>query len=114
MAPSRIPRVLLAIFALSGLASALQVTPNSPCASICQDQPQFDVSAPASSNTRNSDIVCHDSAYSSTETGRKFKDCMTCLQQSTFSQGSENDQMWFLCRPPPTILHALLVLTSVA
>ncbi|KAK1760632.1 hypothetical protein QBC47DRAFT_10891 [Echria macrotheca] len=89
-------RIPAAFLALLGLVSALQVTPNSPCASVCIDQPNFDVSAPASSNTRNTDIVCTDAALSSTPQGQKWKDCMTCLQHSTFSQGPENDQMWFL------------------
>lgn len=80
----------------SHLSSALQVTPNSPCSSVCRDSLDLDVSDPNSSNTRNSDITCHDSAYSSAA-GTKFKNCMTCLEKSTFSQGSESDTMWFLC-----------------
>jgi hypothetical protein len=28
---------------------------------------------------------------------------MTCLQTSTFSQGSESDTMWFLCMSPGPI-----------
>ncbi|KAK4113820.1 hypothetical protein N656DRAFT_695378, partial [Canariomyces notabilis] len=77
------------------VGSALQVTPNSPCASLCLDSPELDVSDPNSSNTRNSDITCLDSDYSRAP-GNKFKECMTCLQRSDFSQGSESDTMWFL------------------
>ncbi|KAK4455758.1 hypothetical protein QBC34DRAFT_390846 [Podospora aff. communis PSN243] len=95
MAPPRIAQALLAIVAAAGLGSALQVTPNSPCAQICQDQPQFDVSAPASSNTKNSDMFCEDADHHGAE-GSKWKDCMTCLQTSDFYQGEESDQMWFL------------------
>jgi hypothetical protein len=95
MAPPRIPWSLFALLSLSCLASALQVTPNSPCASICQDRPEFDVSAPASSNTKNSDIICDDASHAGAA-GSKWKDCMSCLQNSIFSQGSENDQAWFL------------------
>ncbi|KAK4190678.1 hypothetical protein QBC35DRAFT_63096 [Podospora australis] len=77
------------------LVSSLQVTPNSPCASKCMDSPTLDTSDPNSSNTRNSDIVCEDAKYASAA-GTKFKDCMTCLEESSFSQGSESDAMWFL------------------
>ena len=97
MAPPRIARALLALLSLTHLASSLQVTPNSPCASICQDRPEFDISAPASSNTKNSDIFCEDAAHHGAA-GSKWRDCMTCLQNSTFYQGAESDQMWFLCR----------------
>ncbi|KAK4039434.1 hypothetical protein C8A01DRAFT_16588 [Parachaetomium inaequale] len=86
---------LLALFSASHLSSALQVSPNSPCASVCRDSLDLDSSDPNSSNTKNSDITCQDAAYSS-PAGTKFKSCMTCLQTSTFSQGSESDTMWFL------------------
>lgn len=78
------------------LASALQVTPNSPCASVCLDSPDLDRSDPNSSNTKNKDIICKDRIVNS-PAGGKWKDCMTCLQTSPFSQDSETDQMWFLC-----------------
>ncbi|CZR59234.1 uncharacterized protein PAC_09126 [Phialocephala subalpina] len=73
----------------------LQVTPNSACARICMDDPTADVSDPNVSNTLGQDIVCNDADYSSTSVGRKFKQCLTCLQNSTASSGSENDQGWF-------------------
>ncbi|KAK5663008.1 hypothetical protein OQA88_6422 [Cercophora sp. LCS_1] len=96
MAPRRqIPWAFAALALVSPLALALQVTPNSPCASICQDQADFDVSAPLSSNTKNTDIFCRDALHDG-PAGTKWKSCMTCLQESTFSQGNENDQMWFL------------------
>ncbi|KAI0434753.1 hypothetical protein F5Y09DRAFT_216951 [Xylaria sp. FL1042] len=75
---------------------ALQVTPNSPCASFCIDSDGDDVSDPNSSTTTNSDITCYDSKYTSSPAGQKFQRCMSCLQDSTFSQGSETDQLWFL------------------
>jgi hypothetical protein len=86
---------LLALFSASHLSSALQVTPNSPCSSVCQDSPDLDASDPNSSTTKNSDITCKDAAYSG-PVGTKFQSCMACLQTSTFSQGSESDTMWFL------------------
>ncbi|KAI1813538.1 hypothetical protein GGS20DRAFT_586392 [Poronia punctata] len=74
-------------------STALQVTPNSPCASLCVDS---DISDPNLSTTKNEDITCNDSEYSSTPAGRKFQQCISCLQDSTFSKGGENDQLWFL------------------
>ncbi|KAI3334990.1 hypothetical protein F4824DRAFT_175517 [Ustulina deusta] len=75
---------------------ALQVTPNSPCASFCIDSEGDDVSDPNSSTTTNKDITCYDSKYTSSPAGQKFQRCISCLQDSTFSQGSETDQLWFL------------------
>lgn len=75
---------------------ALQVTPNSPCSSACLDSSTLDRSDPNSSNTESTDIVCEDVALNSTSTGSKWKQCMTCLQNSTFEQGSESDQYWFM------------------
>ncbi|KAI5924151.1 hypothetical protein F4810DRAFT_146549 [Camillea tinctor] len=81
---------------LVSYAMALQVTPNSPCASFCVDSNDLDFSDPNSSTTGSDDITCYDSDYSSTSAGQKFQRCISCLQDSTFSQGSENDQLWFL------------------
>ncbi|ORY71506.1 uncharacterized protein BCR38DRAFT_329370 [Pseudomassariella vexata] len=75
---------------------ALQVTPNSPCASFCLDSNDLDFSDPKSSNTENKDITCYDDEYKTSPAGQKFQRCMSCLQDSTFAQGSENDQSWFL------------------
>ncbi|KAK3994724.1 hypothetical protein QBC44DRAFT_285471 [Cladorrhinum sp. PSN332] len=86
---------LFSLILIPQLVFALQVTPNSPCASQCQDSSTVDVSDPNSSTTKNSDIVCQDAKYSG-PAGTKFKTCMSCLQQSGFSQGSESDMMWFL------------------
>ena len=61
------------------------------------DSTALDPSDPNSSNTRNADITCLDKNYGSSASGIKWQNCMSCLQNSTFSQGSENDQMWFLC-----------------
>lgn len=75
---------------------ALQVTPNSGCASICLDNPTKDVSDPNVSNTFGSDIVCIDGDYGSNAVGQKFRKCMDCLQSSTAEASGENDQGWFL------------------
>ncbi len=66
---------------------------------MCIDDSSLDVSDPNSSNTRNSDITCQDRGYLGSATGQKWQSCMTCLQTSTFSQGIESDQGWFLCKP---------------
>jgi len=95
----------LALFSLlvaAPLASSLQVTPNSPCASVCVDSRDLDFSDPNSSRTRGSDIVCNDEDLAS-PAGTKWKDCLSCLQTSPFSQGSESDQSWFFCRSHPII-----------
>jgi len=92
--PSTVSILLLHLFTFQ--AQALQVSPNSPCAAVCLDDPKQPVSDPTKSNTQGSDIVCSDSSYSSTVQGEKFKSCISCLQTSSFSESGENDQSWFL------------------
>jgi hypothetical protein len=89
---------LLSILLLTPRALGLQVTPNSPCALTCIDDPTEDVSDPNTSNTYASDIVCNDADYVNTATGRKFEACMNCLRNSTATGSGENDQSWFLCK----------------
>lgn len=74
---------------------ALQVTPNSPCAAACIDKDGTDLSDPNTSSTKPADITCEDRQYGSAA-GQKWQKCMSCLQNSTWSQGSESDQQWFL------------------
>lgn len=88
---------LLLILAVIQPLAALQVTPNSPCSSKCTDSSASDVSNPDSSNTVPADIVCQDADLTSTTTGVKWKTCMSCLENSTYTQGDESDQGWFLC-----------------
>jgi len=76
---------------------SLQVTPNSPCASICIDDPNQDVSDPETSSTQGNDIVCSDSSYSTSPVGKKFESCVSCLQNSGASASGETDQDWFIC-----------------
>ncbi|OTA67282.1 hypothetical protein K449DRAFT_390004 [Hypoxylon sp. EC38] len=89
-------RCILILTFLTQHAASLQVTPNSPCASFCVDSADLDFSDPNSSTTKNSDITCTDSEYVTSPAGQKFQRCMSCLQDSTFAQGSESDQLWFL------------------
>ncbi|KAL2760764.1 hypothetical protein ACRALDRAFT_2024678 [Sodiomyces alcalophilus JCM 7366] len=88
--------ILLLVTVLAASASALQVTPNSPCASVCLDSEGLESSDPESSNTYGSDIACDDAEFRSTAKGRKFQRCLTCLEESSFEDGLENDQTWFL------------------
>ncbi|KAI1169338.1 hypothetical protein F5B18DRAFT_19279 [Nemania serpens] len=80
---------------LISYSTALQVTPNSPCASFCINSESDGVSDPNLSTTTNKEITCRDSDYTS-RAGQKFQRCISCLQDSTFSQGSESDRLWFL------------------
>ncbi|KAI0150187.1 hypothetical protein GGR57DRAFT_473092 [Xylariaceae sp. FL1272] len=84
--------VLALLFSSS---SALKVTPNSPCVPLCVGT-SADDNDPNSYGTENDDISCYDTAYATTPAGQRFQSCMTCLQDSTFSQGTETDQHWFL------------------
>lgn len=118
MAGRSLYRLLLAAV-LPFVLRALQVAPNSPCSSVCVDSSTLDLSDPNSSNTVASSIVCEDADFTSTSDGKKWKQCMTCLQSSTFVQGSESDQYWFLCmskstekRRPPPIDSAILLQTT--
>lgn len=95
MASSHMTLVLCFLFAAS-LVSALQVSPNSPCASVCIDSPDLDKSDPGASNIFGKDITCLDQDYGK-PVGQKFQTCLSCLQGSGFSQGGESDQDWFLC-----------------
>jgi len=74
---------------------ALQVSPNSACASVCVDSLPSDFSDPNVSNTIGPDIVCNDENYGHTSAGAKFEGCLNCLQSSTASGENENDQGWY-------------------
>ncbi|KAM0516489.1 hypothetical protein ACHAP6_005598 [Verticillium nonalfalfae] len=60
---------------------------------LCHD---LDRSDPESSSTQAQQITCDDSDYQSGAKGRKFQQCLTCLQESPFETASESDQLWFL------------------
>ncbi|WXC62729.1 hypothetical protein SNK03_008559 [Fusarium graminearum] len=86
---SFIPALLALLFWAS--ATALQVTPNSPCAQFCHGAPDS-----KSNKTHGDEIVCNDDDFKRQVEGQKFQRCLACLQDSTFEQGDENDQDWFL------------------
>src|SRR3569833_3365819 len=83
-------RFLSLSFALLFLqwVSALQVTPNSPCSSACMDNSNADASKPNTTNTHNTNKTNKNNNKTNTTTNKK-KQNMTCLQNSTFHQGSE-------------------------
>lgn len=87
---------LATVIATISSVSALRVSPGSPCQTSC-------VSASSPGNaTGNNDIVCADDQYSSTDAGKRYKTCMTCLQGSTYvdKSSSQSDQAWFNCTFP--------------
>lgn len=73
-------------------ASSVSVTPNSPCQPVCQG-------AGRSIDTSNQDITCRNTGYGTTLSTIRWQNCMTCLQNSTFSAGDQTDLAWFLCKP---------------
>lgn len=97
--------LLAALLSSTTITTALQVTPNSPCASLCLDPAGS--ADPSTPNIHEDDIVCSNRDYAG-EKGQKFQGCMNCLQNSTYSQGSQNDQAWFMCTfLPPHVLRLL-------
>ena len=81
---------------------AIEVAPNSECASLCQNNPSEDPSDEASS-TQNWQLVCDDWALSgsnATDHGIKFHDCVACQSNSTAfdKKTNQNDVYWFLCK----------------
>lgn len=89
-------QLLLAASLVISRTVALQVTPNSQCASLCIDDATQDKSDPNVSNTKGSDIICHDTNYA-TALGQKFQKCVDCLQNSSDKSETESDLQWYLC-----------------
>ncbi|KAI9898352.1 hypothetical protein N3K66_006712 [Trichothecium roseum] len=86
---------------LVGPAAALEVTPGSSCASICldADSGEKDAFDPAASTTNTTDITCLDDSFSSEKgKGKKFHDCLECLQKSkkVDEEQDESDLHWYL------------------
>ncbi|OBT67161.1 hypothetical protein VE03_02682 [Pseudogymnoascus sp. 23342-1-I1] len=75
------------------IASALRVTPNSPCTTVCVNGGS--TTDQTLSGTHDGDIVCNDDDYTS-EKGQQFEECLDCLQASSFGTDANNDQMWFI------------------
>lgn len=94
---ARVSALLLLAVSTSPVLT-LQVTPNSKCASVCTDYYGADASDPNASNTKEPDVVCSDSDYSTTVIGFKYRSCVDCLQNSKAVSSGETDQAWFLCK----------------
>ncbi|MCJ1464971.1 hypothetical protein MMC07_003586 [Pseudocyphellaria aurata] len=82
---------------------AVEVTPNSECSSLCDNNVSNgnDPSLDQSSFTIGSNVVCDDDEYdgpNSTVPGRKFKDCLTCELSSTANDAktNQNEAYWVL------------------
>lgn len=53
--------------------------------------------------TSDTDIVCEDSLYTTTDKGKQMKNCLTCESTSTWfnhNSSQDNDIYWFLCNHP--------------
>lgn len=86
------------------LIYAVEVTPNSDCSSLCDNNISngADQGDDAISFTLGTDVVCYDEEYdgpNSTVAGRKFKDCLTCELSSTATDAKtrQNEAYWVLC-----------------
>jgi hypothetical protein len=75
---------------------ALQVTPGSPCAALCLSGGEEYRSA-AIATTEVSEISCRDNDFDYTDEGQKFEKCISCLQSSTWTNGTESDVAWLVC-----------------
>lgn len=98
-------RLYLAIsLLLLCLVHAIEVTPNSECSSLCDNNisNDSDPGDDANSFTLGRDVVCNDYEYdgpNSTVAGRKFKNCLTCELNSTATDAKthQNEAYWVLC-----------------
>ncbi|KAF2264164.1 hypothetical protein CC78DRAFT_568477 [Lojkania enalia] len=97
------------ILLFSVLSYTLEVSPNSPCAKKCLDDP--DKGDPANrdhSLTFNPDLSCFDREYkgkNSTRVGRKFADCQSCLKDTGYEdpEYGERDTGWFIFNNKATV-----------
>ncbi|MCJ1466583.1 hypothetical protein MMC07_005203 [Pseudocyphellaria aurata] len=98
-------RVTFLTLLLSHHIHALEVTPNSECSSLCDDNASDDPGSSHKSHTKSDDLVCNDGDFSSTAVGRKFTDCSTCELKSTANDIflNENDVFWALSSMKLTI-----------
>ena len=92
-----------------GLSTALEVSPDSPCALKCIDRNDGNPSWRNQSLTFNDMLPCYNWEYlgdNSTAAGLKFADCQKCQMKSgwrvTFQDNgteyTEQDSSWFLCK----------------
>ncbi|KAF4119654.1 hypothetical protein GMORB2_4563 [Geosmithia morbida] len=81
--------IFLLAAALLSTAHGLLATSGSSCEALCRD-------GASASTTNTSEIVCEDKKFSNTEQGLKFKNCISCLQDSKESSGSYADVYAYL------------------
>ncbi|RAL15968.1 uncharacterized protein BO97DRAFT_315708, partial [Aspergillus homomorphus CBS 101889] len=67
--------LLLLLTYLASPVAALYATYGSPCYDVCSNP----------TNTTSSEIVCLDESYNTTDTGRKFQECVSCELQSNYT-----------------------------
>ena len=91
MTPLSIRLALTGLAIFAKFAAGLSVAPGSQCEAVCATADDE-----ALSPVGKSDIVCTDSEYSTTETGRRFKACADCLKNSEHTNGSDSDLSAFL------------------
>ncbi|KAK0383357.1 hypothetical protein NLU13_9270 [Sarocladium strictum] len=88
--------LLVSLLLAPAAVRALQFTPGSECAAYCLDGSDGNSFTAKDSNTNTTDIVCHDTDYSTKSRGIKFKNCEECLSKSDHVNGTESDTYWFL------------------
>jgi hypothetical protein len=76
-------------------AISLKVAANSPCSALCLDPNDGDY---PQSSTRPEEIVCSDSGYVEKEVGKRYQQCVACLEDSGYGEGVDWDQYWYLCK----------------
>ncbi|KAB5575669.1 hypothetical protein GE09DRAFT_1215427 [Coniochaeta sp. 2T2.1] len=81
-------RAVLGLMLFSTTSHAFQVSPDSPCSSQC--------TIDGAGRTNSSEIVCSDADFSTTTSGLKFKNCIECMQNSSYFSGLDRDVDWFL------------------
>ncbi|KAJ1329679.1 cell wall integrity and stress response component [Microdochium nivale] len=95
--------LLLCLCTLHSHVAALQVSPGSPCAALCLNNPESDIQDPGSSHTDSSEVVCMNDEFSTKTAGIKYKNCMECLQASNATSRGESDSSWFIYNARYTI-----------
>ncbi|OAR00591.1 hypothetical protein LLEC1_02141 [Akanthomyces lecanii] len=87
-----------ALFLLAAATAvlALQVAPGSPCAHKCLGSGADNNWSADASNTNSSEITCSDAAYSDSQVGLKYKQCLECLRTSSRGNWGETDAKWFV------------------
>lgn len=83
-------RTALALAALAIVpARALKVASGSHCGPVCGNILE---------KTGPKDIVCKQDQYESTDAGRMFEECLSCMTSSVYTDdANDTDTQWMLC-----------------